>query len=176
MKFIFISIKIIFLYFISFSSSYSIEAPNIKNLIIYEEPKKIEDITFLDVKNKQLNLKDYQGNLILLNFWATWCAPCKEEMPSLDKLKTYESLDNLKIFPINVGSDNTEITSNFFKELKIRNLKLYFDSPVTLTKKFGLRGIPTSVIIDKEGLEFARIVGSIDFEDKKFVEWLRTYN
>ena len=168
--------RFLIIFIFLFSNAFAYEVKDIKNLIIYEEPKKIEDITFLDVKNKQLNLKDYQGNLILLNFWATWCAPCKEEMPSLDKLKTYESLDNLKIFPINVGSDNTEITSNFFKELKIRNLKLYFDSPVTLTKKFGLRGIPTSVIIDKEGLEFARIVGSIDFEDKKFVEWLRTYN
>ena len=168
--------RFLIIFIFLFSNAFAYEVKDIKNLIIYEEPKKIEDITFLDVKNKQLNLKDYQGNLILLNFWATWCAPCKEEMPSLDKLKTYESLDNLKIFPINVGSDNTEITSNFFKELKIRNLKLYFDSPVTLTKKFGLRGIPTSVLIDKEGLEFARIVGSIDFEDKKFVEWLRTYN
>ena len=168
--------RFLIIFIFLFSNAFAYEVKDIKNLVIYEEPKKIEDITFLDVKNKQLNLKDYQGNLILLNFWATWCAPCKEEMPSLDKLKTYESLDNLKIFPINVGSDNTEITSNFFKELKIRNLKLYFDSPVTLTKKFGLRGIPTSVLIDKEGLEFARIVGSIDFEDKKFVEWLRTYN
>ena len=168
--------RFLIIFIFLFSNAFAYEVKDIKNLIIYEEPKKIEDITFLDVKNKQLNLKDYQGNLILLNFWATWCAPCKEEMPSLDKLKTYESLDNLKIFPINVGSDNTEIASNFFKEFKIRNLKLYFDSSVTLTKKFGLRGIPTSVLIDKEGLEFARIVGSIDFEDKKFVEWLRTYN
>tara|TARA_B100001057_G_scaffold377909_1_gene383218 strand:+ start:325 stop:834 length:510 start_codon:yes stop_codon:yes gene_type:complete len=158
------------------SNAFAYEVKDIKNLIIYEEPKKYDDITFLDIENKQLNLKDYQGNLILLNFWATWCAPCKEEMPSLDVLKTYESLDNLKIFAINVGSDNTEKALNFFEELKISNLRLYFDPPVTLAKKFGLRGIPTSILIDKEGLEFARIVGSIDFEDKKFIEWLSIYN
>ena len=64
----------------------------------------------------------------------------------------------------------------FFKELEIKNLEIYFDSPITLAKKFGLRGIPTSVLFNKKGLEFARIVGSIDFEDKKFIEWLSSYN
>jgi thiol-disulfide isomerase/thioredoxin len=130
----------------------------------------------LNVKNKQLNLNDYKGNLILLNFWATWCAPCKEEMPSLDLLQSNESLNNLKIFPINVGQDNIEKASNFFKDMEIKNLELYFDSPITLAKKFSLRGIPTSILFNKEGEEFARIIGSINFEDKKFIEWLSNYN
>ena len=111
-----------------------------------------------------------------MNFWATWCVPCKEEMPSLDSLVANEELNNLKIFPINVGRDNLEKATNFFKDLKIKNLNLYFDPPTTLAKKFGLRGIPTSIFINKEGLEFARIIGSIDFEDKKFLKWLRDYN
>ena len=130
----------------------------------------------MDTKNKQINLIDYKGNLILLNFWATWCAPCKEEMPSLDLLKSHKDLDNLKIFPINVGQDNIEKSLKFFEDLEIKNLKPYFDSPITLAKKFGLRGIPTSILFNTEGLEFARIIGSIDFEDKKFIEWLANYN
>ena len=76
---------------------------DIKNLVINKELKKYDGLTFLDNKNNQLNLKDYKGNLILLNFWATWCAPCKEEMPSLDLLQIHKDLNNLKIFPINVG-------------------------------------------------------------------------
>ena len=138
--------------------------------------KKYDDLTFQNEKNIQLNLDDYKGNLILLNFWATWCAPCKDEMPSLDKLQTHENLSNLKIFPINVGQDNIEKASKFFKDIKIKNLELYFDSPITLAKKFKLRGIPTSVLFNKQGEEFARIIGSIDFEDKKFIEWLSNYN
>ena len=66
------------------------------------------NLTFLDDKNKLLDIKEYKGNLILLNFWATWCAPCKEEMPSLDLLQINKNLNNLKIFPINVGKDNFE--------------------------------------------------------------------
>jgi len=165
---------IIFIFLLT--SSIADETTDIKNLKINKELKKYESITFLDIKNNELNLNDYRGNLILLNFWATWCAPCKEEMPSLDRLLTNKNLNNLKIFSINVGQDNIKNSLNFFNELKIKNLEPFFDSPVTLAKKFGLRGIPTSILFNKDGLEFARIVGSIDFNNKKFVKWLTNYN
>mgnify|MGYP001295120331 FL=1 len=157
-------------------NSYADEALDIKNLIINKEPKNYDSLTIIDDKNEIINLRQYKGNLILLNFWATWCAPCKEEMPSLDLLSIDKSLYNLKIFPINVGKDSIEKSSKFYDDLEIKNLKLYFDSPVTLAKKFGLRGIPTSILINKKGEEFARIVGSIDFKDEKFIKWLSNYN
>ena len=158
------------------SNSFANELIDIKNLVINKELKKHDGLTFIDAKNREFNLSDYEGKLILLNFWATWCLPCKKEMPSLDLLQVNKNLNNLKIFPINIGQENIEKTSKFFEDLKIKNLKLYFDSPITLAKKFGLRGIPTSILINKEGLEFARIIGSIDFKDKKFIEWLTNYN
>ena len=167
-------ILIIFIFLVS--SSFANEPADIKNLFINKDLKKHDEITFLDSKNMQLNLKDFKGNLILLNFWATWCAPCKEEMPSLDFLQTHNDLNNLKIFPINVGKDNFEKSLKFFDDLQIKNLEIYFDTSITLAKKFGLRGIPTSILINKEGYEFARIIGSINFKDKKFIEWLSNYN
>ena len=157
-------------------NSYADEALDIKNLIINKEPKNYDSLTIIDDKNEIINLRQYKGNLILLNFWATWCAPCKEEMPSLDLLSIDKSLYNLKIFPINVGKDSIEKSSKFYDDLEIKNLRLYFDSPVTLAKKFGLRGIPTSILFNKKGEEFARIIGSIDFSDKEFIEWLSSYN
>mgnify|MGYP001347756980 CR=1 FL=1 len=165
---------IIFIFLIS--KSYSYESIEIKNLIINKDLKKYENITFLDTNNKLINLNDYKGNLILLNFWATWCAPCKEEMPSLDSLLENKYLDKLQIFPINIGNENFEKASKFFDEVGIQNLNLYFDPPVTLAKKFNLRGLPTTILIDKKGFEFARIIGSIDFQNKKFVDWLIEYN
>ena len=165
---------IIFIFIIT--NSFAKEIEGIKNLIIIENPKKYDGLTFLDDKNNQLNLADFKGKLILLNFWATWCAPCKEEMPSLDSLQSRENLDNLKIFPINVGQDDLNKTLSFFEDLNVKNLKPYFDSPITLAKKFQLRGIPTSIIINKKGEEIARIVGSIDFQDEKFIKWISDYN
>ena len=168
--------RFLILFIFLITDSFANEVVDIKNLVINKELKKYDEITFLDEKNKKLNLKDYQGNLILLNFWATWCVPCKEEMPSLDFLQTHEDLNNLKIFPINVGQDSMEKSLTFFEELKIDNLKIYFDTPITLAKKFALRGIQTSVLINKEGLEFARIIGSIDFKDQEFINWLSEFN
>tara|TARA_B100001027_G_scaffold68803_1_gene46929 strand:+ start:2344 stop:2853 length:510 start_codon:yes stop_codon:yes gene_type:complete len=165
---------IVFIFLLS--NSFANEVTDIKNLVINKELKKYTDLTFLDSKNKLINLNDYKGNLIILNFWATWCAPCKEEMPSLDSLQKNKYLDNLKIFPINIGQENLKKASDFFEDLKIRNLDLYFDPPITLAKKFKLRGIPTTILFNKDGLEFARIVGSINFEEKKFVEWLSNFN
>ena len=168
--------RILILFIFLLSNSFANEATDIKNLVIIKDLKKYDNLTFINGKNQELNLNDYRGNLILLNFWATWCAPCKEEMPSLDRLQANKKLDNLKIFPINVGQDSLEKATLFFEDLKIKNLDLYFDPPVTLAKKFGLRGIPTSILFNKDGLEFARIIGSINFEDEKFLEWLENYN
>ena len=168
--------RLLIIFILMLSNSFANDASDIKNLVINKELKNYSDITFLNIKNKELNLNDYKGNLVLLNFWATWCAPCKEEMPSLDLLALNKDLDNLIIFPINVGNDNIEKAKFFFEELQIKNLNLYFDNPVTLAKKFSLRGIPTTILINKEGLEFARIVGSIDFKNEKFIEWLKDYN
>jgi thiol-disulfide isomerase/thioredoxin len=168
--------RILIIFIFLLSNSIADDRINIKNLVINKKLKKLEGITFLDVKKNEINLIEYQGNLILLNFWATWCAPCKEEMPSLDLLKSHNKLDNLEIFPINVGKDNMEKASNFLKDLDIKNLETYFDTKVTLVKKFQLRGIPTSILINKEGFEFARIIGSTDFENEKFIDWLSKYN
>jgi len=158
------------------SNSYANEVKEIKNLIINKELKKYDSITLIDDKEKLIDLSEYKGNLILLNFWATWCAPCKEEMPSLDKLQIHKKLNNLKIFPVNVGRDNLEKSLNFYNVLNIKNLKVYFDTDITLAKKFGLRGIPTSILLNKDGYEFARIIGSIDYEDIRFIDWLSNYN
>ena len=157
-------------------NSFANEITDIKNLVINKDLKKYEGLTFLDSEKNELYLDNFHGNLILLNFWATWCAPCKKEMPSLDALQANKDLDNLRIFAINVGQDDTKKAYKFFNDLNIKNLKPYFDSPVTLAKKFRLRGIPTSILINKKGEEFARIIGVIDFEDEKFTEWLRNYN
>ena len=168
--------RFLVIFIILISNTYANETLNIKNLIINEELKEYTNLTILDDQNNQLNLSNYKGNILLLNFWATWCAPCKEEMPSLDLLKSNKDLDNLKIFPVNVGQDNVKKAKKFFDDLNIKNLDLYFDENINLTKKFALRGIPTSVLLNKNGKEFARVIGSIDFNEENFIEWLKLYN
>ena len=99
--------RFLVIFIILISNTYANETLNIKNLIINKELKEYTNLTVLDDQNNQINLSDYKGNILLLNFWATWCAPCKEEMPSLDLLKSNKGLNNLKIFP--VMSDRTTL-------------------------------------------------------------------
>ena len=152
------------------------DVSEIKNIVIHKDLKVYDNVIFLDKNDKKINIKEFNGNLLLLNFWATWCAPCKEEMPSLDRLQVNQNLSNLKIFAINISQESKKKVDIFFKDLNIKNFEPYFDSPITLAKTFSLRGVPTSILIDKDGKEFARIMGSIDFNDKIFINWLKTYN
>ena len=167
---------IIFIYLITTNFGYAIEKPSIKNLVLLKDPIIYEEVTFKDKNKKKVNINSYKGKLLVLNFWATWCAPCREEMPSLDNLQANNKFNNLKIFPINIGQEDLSKSEAFFKEIGIKNLNIYFDSSVTLAKKFSLRGVPTTILFNKEGNEFARIVGSIDFNNEEFINWLKLYN
>ena len=152
------------------------ELNDLKNLVIYEDQKKISEISFKNQEDKNVSLSEYENKLLILNFWATWCEPCKEEMPSLQNLQNNPNFKNLKILPINIGQEDKDSIKKFFSDVKINSFEIFYDSDVKLAKKFSLRGIPTSVLINKDGYEFAKIIGSIDFEDPKFVNWLLNYD
>ena len=176
MKLLTLKFILIFIYLLSSSSSYAIQELNIKNLVIHKDPIKLEKINFKNINNETINLKKFKNSLIIINFWATWCAPCIEEMPSLNRLQANSNFDNLQIIPINVGRDSIEKSINFYKNLKINNLEIYFGENVELAKKFLLRGLPTTIFINKKGEEFARVIGFVNFDDKKIIEWLKKYD
>ena len=96
-------------------------------------------------------------------------------MPHLDKLLSNSKFKDIKIIPINIADENLEKSKEFFKELNISNLEIFYGSGLDLAKEFKLRGIPTTIFIDKEGYEFARVIGYIDFENKSFLNWLSSY-
>ena len=158
------------------SNTLADDLPKIKNIVIHKDLKTYDNVIFLDQNDQKINIKDFNGNLILLNFWATWCEPCKEEMPSLDRLQNNSKLSNIKIFPINISQESLKKINDFFKDLNIEYLEPYYDAPTTLAKALSLRGVPTSILFNTEGKEFARIIGSIDFDNLEFIEWLKNYN
>jgi len=176
MKLLTFKFILIFIYLISSSSSYAIQQLNLNNLVIHKDPKKLEKINFQNINNETINLNKFKNSLIIINFWATWCVPCIEEMPSLNRLQANAVFNNLKIIPINVGRDNIENSKNFYKKLKINNLEIYFDKDVELANKFLLRGLPTTVFINKKGEEFGRVIGFVNFDDKKIIKWLQQYD
>ena len=164
-------ILILFTFFIT--NTLANELPDLKNLIVHKNPKTYDNIIFLDDADEEINIQNLDSKLIILNFWATWCEPCKEEMPSLNRLQANQKLKDLKIYPINIGKENLKKVKSFFTELDINNLEPYFDNPSTLAKTFSLRGLPTTILLNSKGEEFARIIGSINFDDENFINWLK---
>ena len=152
---------------------YAVEPLPFNNIVLHKNPLQVSQVKFKDFDSKDIVLNKNDGKIKILNFWATWCAPCKKEMPSLDKF----SLNNLDflVFPINLEKINKEKTLKFYEDLNIKNLKIYFDPEFILTKQFKLRGVPTTVFINQKGQEFARVLGDIDFNDKNFIKWLNNY-
>ena len=155
---------------LAFNVAFSKEKPPFKNILVLDKPKVYKEIIFQDRDGNKLDLNQINTNEIyILNFWATWCAPCKEEMPSLDKL---HAKDGIFVFPINLEDKNLKKTDKFYDDLNIANLNVYFDEGLKLIKVFSIRGVPTTIIFNKNKDEVARIKGSVDFSDKKFISWL----
>ena len=144
-----------------------------KNIVIYEKPKTIKELRFKDLNLQEIDLTNKKGNIMILNFWATWCAPCRREMPSLEEL-TFK-FPEIKVYAINMEKPNKLKAQDFFKFIGDLSLDIYFDPELKLVKQFKMRGLPTSILIDKNGKEFGRVVGEIDFTNKDFIKILKKY-
>ena len=167
-------------FFFCFSIFSSISQTNedipLNNIAINEIPKPISPLLFEDFLGNEISLKKYRGKLVIVNFWTTWCAPCKKEMPSLDRLYQDKNFKNLQVFAVNMERPNVLKTKKFFTDLNIQKLKIFFDPNLNFVKEFKLRGVPTTILINKNGEEFARIIGEANFQDKKFSKWLLKYD
>ena len=144
-----------------------------KNIVLHKEPLEVKELKFKDFNLNDVELTEKKGNIMILNFWATWCVPCKKEMPSLEKLS--KKYPEIMIYPINLEKPNQDKTQKFFNSLEISKLKIYFDPKFSLVKSFNMRGVPTSILIDKNGKEFGRIIGEVDFYEKSFTDILKKY-
>ena len=156
-----------------FSIAFAKEKPPFKNILVLDNPKMYKEIIFQDRDDNKIDLKKINsGEIYILNFWATWCAPCKEEMPSLDKL---HAKDGVFVYPINLEDKNLKKTNKFYKDLNIKNLNIYFDEELKLVKVFSIRGVPTTIILNKNKDAIARITGVIEFLDQQFISWLDSF-
>ena len=144
-----------------------------KNIVIHEKPVEIKELKFKDSDLNDVDLTNKKGNIMIINFWATWCAPCKREMPSLAKLA--EKYQDIKVYAINMEKPNKLKAGDFFKSIGITSLDIYFDPDFKLVKTFKMRGLPTSILIDKDGREFGRVIGEVDFNSEVFSKLLKKY-
>lgn len=162
-----------------FITNIAYSQPNINktftNLILHKSPR---DLPILQIENKDKKievLSDFSSKVTLINFWATWCAPCKKEMPKLDRLVKNIGSKQLKVLAINIENKNYEDIKKFLDDLKIENFDSVFDRKLKIVKSLQLRGIPVTLVVNNNGKEIARILGDLDFEQKEFVDWVKSF-
>ena len=137
---------------------------DMKKLVFHAEPQAGSDVTFIDVGEDEVSLTDYRGKYILLNFWATWCAPCREEMPSLDALQDALGGDSFAVVTVATGRNSPAGIRRFFEETGVDSLPQYRDPKQKLARDMAVLGLPISVILNPEGQEIARLRGDAHWD------------
>ncbi|MFV0246277.1 MAG: TlpA family protein disulfide reductase [Qingshengfaniella sp.] len=132
--------------------------------LTFSAPKPPVPTPFTDLDGGTHALTDFQGKVVLVNFWATWCAPCREEMPALDALQAQYGGDDFQVLPIATGPNPPAALTRFFTEEGIAHLPLYTDPNQALARAFGVLGLPLTLILDRNGQEVARLIGDAEWD------------
>ena len=136
-----------------------------------ENSTSLKDIKFFDFSNNPTDIVDKETDFYIVNFWASWCAPCIKEMKSLDRLKS--KMPSIKVITVSQDADIMDAIE-FFKKNSYNNLENYFDFNKTVSKHFSLRGLPTTFIFNNSLISFAKVEGIIEWNSYKFTEWLKS--
>lgn len=137
-----------------------------KKLIFHSEPQAISDVPFSDPAGNEFTLADWEGKYVLLNFWATWCAPCRKEMPALNALQTDYMGDDFEVVTIATGRNDLTGINRFFDDVGVDALPILLDPRSTLSRDMAVLGLPVTVIIDPEGNEIARMRGDAEWAEE----------
>lgn len=142
-------------------------------LVVVQDAAPIGATEFTDPDGGTHSLADYRGKVVLLNFWATWCAPCREEMPALDELQAELGDDDFQVLPIATGRNAVPKIHDFFDEIGVTNLPVLLDPRQQLAREMGVVGLPVTVLIDREGNEIARLMGDDEWASDPAKELIR---
>jgi thiol-disulfide isomerase/thioredoxin len=136
-------------------------------------PKALPEIGFIDADDKPLGLADYKGKVVLLNFWATWCAPCVKEMPSLDRLQAEMGKDRFAVVPLSLDGPSKPKVAPFYKDKNLANLGIFFDKGRKVQQAVDVSVLPTSILIDAQGREIGRMVGEADWDKPEAIALMK---
>jgi thiol-disulfide isomerase/thioredoxin len=142
------------------------QAPGLPAFVFKATPEPLAEVNFVDGAGAPKTLKDFRGKTVLLNLWATWCAPCREEMPSLDRLQAELGSDKFEVVALAVDRTGAEAARKFLDSIKVTNLALYADPTTRSGSALRAVGMPTTILIDPEGRELGRLPGPAEWDSE----------
>lgn len=131
---------------------------------IHPQPQALKEFMFADGDLKAATLADFRGKVVLLNLWATWCGPCREEMPTLDRLQAKLGGPDFEVVTLSIDQEGVAIVKDFYEELGLKALRIFVDESMTAPVALNALGVPTTLLISREGQEIGRYTGPAEWD------------
>jgi thiol-disulfide isomerase/thioredoxin len=142
---------------------------------LHDAPRPLPEIRFESGDGKAMSLADFRGSVVLLNLWATWCAPCRREMPTLDRLQAALGGPDFQVAALSIDRKGLPVVREFYAELGLERLSIYVDETGAAQRALSVLGLPTTLLVDREGNEVGRLLGPAEWDDPEMVAFLRDY-
>jgi len=144
----------------------------LKNFVMHEAPQAVPAIDFADEKGQAHSLAEFKGKVVVLNIWATWCVPCRKEMPALDRLQAALGGPEFVVVPISIDR-SIETAAKFYQDIGIGHLPIYVDVSGKAVRELHAVGLPTTLILDRAGREIGRVVGPAEWDSPEVADLLK---
>ncbi len=146
----------------------AVEQTPLGHFVPVASPRPAPPVSFTDIAGKTVHLSDFAGKVVLLNLWATWCAPCRHEMPSLERLQERFG-DKLAVLPVSQDLGGNKVVAPFVSKLGLAKLKVYVDPKSTVGRAFKVEGLPTSFLLDRHGRVLGRVEGEAQWDSSQML-------
>jgi thiol-disulfide isomerase/thioredoxin len=144
------------------------------NFVLQDPPRPLPQIAIADGDGKASSLPDFRGKFVLLNVWATWCVPCRKEMPTLDRLQGLLGGPDFQVIALSIDRGGADAVRKFYGEIGVERLAIQLDVGGEAFQKLGVVGLPTTVLIDREGREVGRLIGPAEWDSPKMIAFLKS--
>jgi thiol-disulfide isomerase/thioredoxin len=154
------------------SHAAAIETP--QNFVLRDSPQPLPEVAFADGDGRPGSLADFRGKVVLLNIWATWCLPCRKEMPTLDRLQAHLGGPDFEVVAISIDRKGAEAVRNFFAEIGVMHISVRVDPSGESSFALGAFGLPVTLLIDRQGRELGRLQGPAAWDAPDTAEFLKS--
>jgi thiol-disulfide isomerase/thioredoxin len=145
-----------------------------KNFVLHDAPKPIAALAFDDDEGRSRSLADFKGKVVLLNIWATWCVPCRKEMPALDRLQAALGGPDFEVVALSIDRGGMDVVRKFLGDIGVRHLAVYLDTAGKAMRALGALGLPTTLLVGRDGLELGRLVGPAEWDSPEAIAFVRS--